>query len=77
MPTRPEWAEGMRMEPPPSLPMAKGTTRAATAAPTTVQMAMVFDPFAIISRCAASVSAVSPDCVISSPSARGSGMGSR
>ena len=31
-PTRPEWQAGVRMEPPPSLASASGSTRAATAA---------------------------------------------
>ena len=31
-PTRPEWHAGVRMEPPPSLASASGSTRAATAA---------------------------------------------
>ena len=48
-----------------------------TAAPTTLQMARVLEPRAISSRCAAMVSAVSPDWVMSRPMARGSGMGLR
>ena len=35
-----------------------------TADPTTLQMASVFDPCDFASLCAASVSAVSPDCVM-------------
>ena len=38
-------------------------------APTTLQIATVFEPSATISRCAARVSAVSPDCVINRPRA--------
>ena len=33
MPTSPQCADGMRTEPPPSLPMANGVTPAATEAP--------------------------------------------
>ena len=40
--------------------------------PTTLQMASVFEPFALASRCAASVSAVSPDCEITTVSVSGS-----
>ena len=36
--------------------------------PTTLQMASVFEPFCLASRCAASVSAVSPDCEITTVS---------
>jgi hypothetical protein len=47
-------------------------------APTTLQMARVLEPRAMISRWAARVSAVSPDWVMSRPRAlRGSAMGSR
>ena len=38
-------------------------------------MASVFEPLAIISRCAARVSAVSPDWVMSRPIASGSAIG--
>ena len=46
-------------------------------ASTTLQMATVLEPRVIISRCAARVSAVSPDWVMSRPSALRSGMGLR
>ena len=39
--------------------------------PTTLQMASVLDPFCLASRCAASVSAVSPDCEITTVSVSG------
>ena len=39
--------------------------------PTTLQMASVFEPFCLASRCAASVSAVSPDCEITTVSVSG------
>jgi hypothetical protein len=39
--------------------------------PTTLQIASVFDPFCLASRCAASVSAVSPDCEITTVSVSG------
>ncbi len=48
-----------------------------TAAPTTLQMAMVREPRACSSRWAAMVSAVSPDWVMSRPMEAGSAMGER
>jgi hypothetical protein len=45
--------------------------------PTTLQMAMLRAPFFLASRSAASVSAVSPDCVITMVSVRSSTIGSR
>ena len=39
--------------------------------PTTLQMASVFEPFCLASRCAASVSAVSPDCEMTTVSMSG------
>ena len=45
--------------------------------PTTLQMASVFDPFCLASRCAASVSAVSPDCEITTVSVSFERIGSR
>ena len=39
--------------------------------PTTLQIASVFEPFCFASRCAASVSAVSPDCEITTVSVFG------
>ncbi len=46
-----------------------------TIEPTTLQMASVFEPLRLASRCAASVSAVSPDCVITIVSVFGSTIG--
>src|SRR3954464_12252514 len=43
--------------------------------PTTLQIASVFVPLDFDSRCAAMVSAVSPDCVIRSVMESGAGMG--
>ena len=45
--------------------------------PTTLQMASVFEPFDLASRCAAMVSAVSPDCEITTVSVSSLTMGSR
>jgi hypothetical protein len=45
--------------------------------PTTLQIASVFDPFCLASRCAASVSAVSPDCEITTVNVSSPTIGSR
>ena len=45
--------------------------------PTTLQMARVLEPFCLASRCAASVSAVSPDCEITTVSMSLEMIGSR
>ncbi len=45
--------------------------------PTTLQIASVFEPFNLASRCAASVSAVSPDCEITMVNESGRTIGSR
>ena len=45
--------------------------------PTTLQMASVFEPFCFASRWAARVSAVSPDCEMTTVSVLGGMMGSR
>ena len=45
--------------------------------PITLQMASVFEPFCRASRCAAIVSAVSPDCEITTVNVRSSTIGSR